>query len=70
MTEETVGKYLLLPSHVARPEAVPPGHPDGALLPLPATPGQHQPTLRGAVLHLAAGRCGALGVRQAPLGEG
>ena len=53
----------LQPSHVARPEAVPPGHPCGATLPHPAPPVQPQPKSRCAAIRLAAGRAGGLGWR-------
>ena len=63
-TPRTVSESSTLqPSQVALPEAVPPGHPEGATLPPPAPPDQHQPQARSTALCLAAGRSGGCGRR-------
>ncbi len=61
-SERVQSRWQSLPlqsSHVARPAAVPPGHPCSAPLPSPTMPVRHQPTSRSTALRRAAGRSGA-----------
>jgi hypothetical protein len=59
----------LQPCHVARPAAVPAGHPSGSTLPPVAAPVQHPPQACAAMLRAAlAGGRGALGTRRSRRG--